>query len=307
MADGCNLYLTESDLIQAQNSLKVGYSKNTENDAQTMLDLYIKNNVEEFKKTIFDSSKPQYKIIDDLFRKAFKNDLSDTDLNKLPKALLTILNVDPNVHGIFHSIPKPRGEYSSPLQHAGELILGAAIIQKEEISTSLGNLIIDKNDIKLSFGQKYFGEHYVSNKTLEADLQLYLKQSNIGVDIKYSKTSTHYGIKNDSFNNSLEKIRNCFADGSLNGYYFISNVEFSEPFINKINEYNILIFQDRFARDLDMQNDFKYLTNIEKKGSIISASIEELNSILDVDHLNLIAKKYDIPQIGYCEKIKFEG
>ena len=305
MTDGCNLYLTEKDLEQIEKSISAGISLDEKNSVRDQL-YNVSKNETVFLKALSDPKTSEYKVIDSMLRVAYHDDITKNDQNKLPRALYTVLKAMPNTPGLFQSIPKPRGSFSSRMQHSGELIVAAGIIQAEKIKTSLGKeLVIDKNNLKLVFGQKFPSKHVSSKNTMESDAQFYLKQGEIGIDIKYSKSSTKYGVKGkDRFNNQLEGIRNCFSDGSLNGYHFISNVEFSSDFIEKINNCNILIFQDRLSRDMEMRDNF--MNSEEQKGSLMSESIEELKSIFEPKELNAIAQKYDIPQIGYCENLTFK-
>jgi len=306
MADGCNLYTTENDLKQIENSINSGFENNGKNSARD----YLKNfsiNEAIFMKALSNTRSIEYKIINSALREAFRGDLTDEDQNNLPEALFTVINAMPNTPGLFQSISKPRGYKSSRMQHAGELVITAGLIQKGKIETSLSNsLIIDKNNLQIVFGQKFPSNFISSVNTIEADILLYLKHDDIGIDAKYSKSSTHYGIKNEySFNKQLEGIRNCFSDGSLKQYLFVSNVKFSIPFIEKINNYNLLIFQDVLSNDIDKMNEIELYCKDEVNGSLLSASIGVLSSIFEPTKLNSVAQKYNIPQIDYCENIAF--
>jgi hypothetical protein len=319
MADGCNLYFTEKDLEKVEESLYKGSQFEDVKTASNILNGRLKNDVDDFKVILADPHDPRHEIVQQLLEKSLSNGkLTKNDEWKLPKALKTVLDIQKNPQGLFERIPKYRGAGSSKMQHGGELLTTAAIIQKGGIPSSSGKkLYIDNTTDKINFGQKLPSKYVSLNKnkdTIEADT--YIERDKgilrgvdvIGIDTKYSKSSSNFSIKDRAkFEKQLNGIQNCFRDGNLQEFYFVSNVKFSGSFKDTVQEYNIKIFKERLSEDSEMRNEFgRYLSSKEKE-TYIPKEFEKFDFAQNPDSLKEIARKYDVPQIGICEEVTYKS
>lgn len=283
--------------------------------ARNIMNNILKNNVDDLKGILSSPNDPGHKILQELLEKTLSHgQLTRDDELKLAPALRTVLDFQKNPQGLFENPPTHRGPGADSMKHGGELLTTAAIIQKGGVYTSLGNkLKIYKTDI-VGFGQKFASKYAVSTLkkgTIEADTliergkNIFGSFDVIGIDTKYTRTSNTYSVK-PGFDRQLTGIKNCFRDGSLQEFYFVSNVKFHPDFKNKVEEYNIEIFKDRLRRDNELKKEFgRYLTDEERK-YYIPEEFEKFDFKEDIQALREASKTYGVPQIGLCEDVKYD-
>lgn len=326
MADGCSLYFTEKDLNQVEKSLTVGNQIDETKTARSILNGRVINSAEDFRAILADPDDPRHAIVQQLLEKALSNGkLNSADEAKLMSALLKVLNLQDNPQGLFQNPPKHQGPGADSMKHGGELLTTAAIIQSKfwgGIQTSLGNrLYIDKVTDIIGFGQKLPAQFALPTKkkgTIEADTLISRitrydpifkmhEFDRIAIDTKYikhPKLHTTYGVM-PGFDRQLNGIRNAFRDGSIQEFYFVSNVDFSEGFKNTVRDYNISIFKDRIESDKILLSDVeKYLTPRERE-TYISKDLENFDFHKHPEVLEKAAKDYGVPQIGYCQNVNY--
>lgn len=318
MADGCNLYFTKKDLEQVEKSLQTGNKPNEVKTARNILNGKVINNVDDFKAILSNPNDTRHKIVQQLLEKSLSHgQLTRDDEFKLSKALKAVLNIQKNLQGLFENPPKHRGPGADSMKHGGELLTTAAIIQKGGIYTSLGNkLYIDKTTDIIGFGQKLPAKYALPARkkgTIEADTLIVRDKGGllgsfdvIGIDTKYSKTSSTYGYY-DGLDRQLKGIQNSFRDGSIQEFYFVSNVQFSERFKERVQDYNIKILKDRLSSDREMRNNFGRYLSEDEKDTYIPQEYEKFDFYKKPEELKKATKEYHVPQIGLCEQVTFES
>ena len=110
------------------------------------------------------------------------------------------------------------------MQHGGELLTAAAIIQKGGIYTSLGNKLKIYQTDTIGFGQIFASKYALSTikaNTIEADTLINRKENYIGIDTKYSKISNIYSAIHE-LDRQLKGMKNCYRSGELHEFYFVS-------------------------------------------------------------------------------------
>ena len=277
--------------------------------ARNTLNSALKYRASDLKTALANFNDPRHKAVQGLLEKALSHEqLTNEDELKLSSALKTVLDVQKNPQGLFEKAPSYRGPGSSAMQHGGELLTAAAIIQKGGIPTSLGNnLKINQND-SVAFGQKLAAKYALSTakiNTVEADTLINRSGKYIGIDTKYSKISSTYSAT-DGFERQLNGIKNGYRSGELREFYFVSNVKFSPQFKEMVENHNIEIFKDRLREDTNLKNNFgNYLTNEERKG-YIPEEYEKYNFKQDKVALREASKTYGVPQTGLCEGVNYK-
>lgn len=307
MADGCNLYFTKKDLEQVEKSLKVGVQPDEVKIARNILNSNLKNNVDDFKGILANPDDPKHRIVQILLVNSLgKNKVTKTEENLLPSALHTVLKDHPNPQGLFEKPPVHRGPGSDPMRHPYELLCAAAIIQKEVV-TSLGNSLKIYPTDRIDFGEKFASSYALSTKkkgTGESDILIGRGAKEIGIDAKYTKELI-YGVKPD-LPGQLNKIRSAFPDGQLHEFYFITNAQFHPDFKKMVDNTNAKIIQDWAKGNNRIYKDFKDITTDEEEIADASEMIRNLDFHSDREEINKLTQKYDIPQIGICERVNFE-
>jgi hypothetical protein len=316
MADGCSLYFTEKDIDQVENSLQKGNQVDEVKTASNILNGRIINNVDDFKSILADHNDPRHKIVQQLLEKSLSNGkLTSDDEWKLSQALKTVLDIQENPQGLFKNPPKYRAPGADSMKHGGELLTAAAIIQKsfsgsilktiEGIPTSLGNkLYIDKSTDIIGFGQKLPSNYALPRKkmgTIEADtlISRVTKRNPILGD-EYKLIGVFPGLERQ-----LKGIQTAFRDESIQEFYFVSNVQLTQNFKERVQDYNIKIFKDRMESDSELRREYgKHLTTEEKK-TYIPEKFENFDFKTNQSALIATAKQFGVPQIGLCEKINF--
>lgn len=277
--------------------------------ARNILNSTLKNNVDGLKGILAKPGETRYKIVQELLAKSLSHgQLARNDELKLGPALKTVLDIQKNPQGLFENPPKQRGPGAESMKHGAELLTTAAIIQRGGVSTSLGNKLRIYSTDTIGFGQKFASNYSVSTRkmdTIEADTLINRGEKVIGIDTKYTRTSTTYSVTHE-LDRQLRGVKNCFRDGSLQEFYFVSNIKFSTPFKHKVEEYNIEIFKDRLGMDNRLKNEFgRYLTDEEKK-YYIPEEFEKFNFKENIQALRNAAKTYGVPQIGLCEDVRYD-
>ena len=241
--------------------------------------------------------------------------LTRDDEWKLPKALKTVLDFQKNPQGLFENPPKHRGPGADSMKHGGELLTTAAILQKGKVYSSAGNeLYIDKTTDIIGFGQKLPAKYALPSRkkgTIEADTLIVRDKGIlggfdvIGIDTKYSKTSFTYGVF-PGLERQLKGIQSSFRDGSIQEFFFVSNVKFTGDFKSRVHDYNINIFKDRLESDIDLRNSFgKYLSSTEKE-IYIPQKFERFDFHKNPTALVQAAKDYQVSQIELCEEVNYK-
>lgn len=329
MAEGCNLYFTEKDLADVELSLQRGNKIDEVKTAGNILNGRIINSVDDFKSILNNPNDPRHKIVQQLLVKSLSNGkLTETDEWKLSKALNTVLNIQDNPQGLFDNPPKHKAPGADSMKHGGELLTTAAIIQKSNndsllrpiggIPTSLGNkLYIDKRTDIIGFGQKLPSKYALPSRkkgTIEADT-LISRVTNrdpifgdeyklIGIDTKYSKSSSSYGVF-PGLERQLKGIQHAFRDESIQEFYFVSNVQFTGKFKERILDYNVKIFKDRMAYDADLRKEYGKHLNSEERKTYIPEKYKNFDFYKDTNALKETAISFGVPQIGLCEEINY--
>jgi hypothetical protein len=330
MADGCNLYFTEKDLDQVEKSLQKGNQIDEVKTASNILNGRIINSVDDFKSILANHNDPRHEIVQQLLEKSLSNGkLTRDDEWKLSKALSTVLDLQDNPQGLFSNPPKHRAPGADSMKHGGELLTTASIIQKTRIDrvfnsfsgipTSLGNqLYIDSRTDIIGFGQKLPSKYALPSRkkgTIEADTLISRVTKRdpifrdeyklIGIDTKYSKTSSTYGVF-PGLERQLSGIQNAFRDGSIQEFYFVSNVQFTGGFKERIFDYNVTIFKDRMEHDSDLRRDFGKHLNSEERKTYVPERFERFDFYKNSSALKEAAKEYGVSQIGLCEEINYK-
>lgn len=328
MADGCNLYFTEKDLKQVEKSLDLGDEVSESKKASDILNGRIINSAEDFLKALDDPKDPRHAIIEQLIHKSLSNGkLRSSDEDKLAAALSMVLHFQKNPSGLFQNPPKTQGPGADSMKHGGELLSTAAIIRESKIwggiRTSLGNkLHLDKQNDIIGFGQKlpaYYALPTRKKGTIEADTLISRitrhdpifgnEYKRIAIDTKYIKYSRlsidpTYGVF-PGLERQLKGIRNAFNDESIQEFYFVSNVRFSDEFKDYVKDYNIKIFKDNLQNDSRLMKGVeKHLTEKEKQ-TYIPKEFAKLDLHKNYEAVEKAAREYKVPQIGYCEYVNF--
>jgi hypothetical protein len=330
MADGCNLYFTEKDIDQVEKSLQRGTHIDEVKAASNILNGRIINNVNDFKSILENPKDPRNKIVQQLLEKSLSNGkLTREDEWKLSNALNTVLDIQDNPQGLFDNPPKHKAPGADSMKHGGELLTTAAIIQKSNndslyrpiggISTSLGNkLYIDKQTDIIGFGKKLPSKYALPSRkkgTIEADTLISRVTKRdpiigdefklIGIDTKYSKSSPSYGIF-PGLERQLTGIQSAFRDESIQEFYFVSNVQFTDKFKDRIFDYNVKIFKDRMENDSTLRKEYGKYLNSEERKTYIPEKFESFDFYKDTNALKETAKAFGVPQIGLCEEINYK-
>ena len=314
MADGCNLYFTENDLKDVEKSIENRKVIDEKRFAANALDSLLKRDAGILSDILNNQEDPKHKQIQNLLEKSLSNgQLIKEDEWKLSKALSTILDIKKDPQGLFSKAPPYRGTRSTAMQHGAELLTTAAIVQECVYSTTGKKLYIDKIYDTIGFGQKLPAK-YTLAKTIEADTviardrNIFGGYDLIGIDTKYSKTSTTYGIKDrDDFERQLQGVRYNFKDGNLQEFYFVSNVKFSQIFKEVVQEYNIKIFNDRMKSDISLRKEAGKQLNPGEAINYIPEGYSKMDFNKDRTAFErTIQNCPHVPQIQICENVSFK-
>jgi len=322
MAEGCNLYNTYSNQEQIREAIRTGPESNARKSARDvasgMLLAALEDHQKGFIKALNDKNHFQHNFTKTLIVKSLgENKVTKQEEDKLPSALHSILKDHPDPQGLFIKPPKNRGPGSSKMSHPYELLSTAALAQRE-VTSSLGKKLKIYSTDRLDFGQKLASNYALSTRkknTFEADTLIRRDDSEdgsskiIGIDAKYTHKS-HYDIirKNDTepdLERQLKGIRKGFWTKELDEFYFVSNVKFGGDFKELVNEYNYKIFKDNIDE----------LKSSYKDKNLSQMEIDKMPKIDDLytdfkknpKKARELAEKYDIPQIGLCEEVNYEG
>lgn len=307
MAEGCNLHLTLLDVNKIEAARNIGEKVDAQNISRELLKCSLKNNSQKFMRVLNDKNHPAYKTAKELLIKALgEGQVTKEEENKLPDTLHLILKDHPNPQGLFEKPPVHRGPGSDPMGHPYELLSAAALIQKEVV-TSLGNFLKIYPTDRIDFGEKFASSYALSTKkkgTGESDILIGRGAKEIGIDAKYTKGT--YTVKSD-FPRQLNGIRNAFFDRQLDEFYFVTNAQFSSDFNEMVDNTNAKIIQDWVEHNNEIYKDFKDITTDEKEIVDASEIIRNLDFHKDRKEINKLTQKYNIPQIGICARVNFEG
>ena len=192
--------------------------------ARQALEMAVKSRVPELKAILGNPEDPRYKTVQGLLEKTLSNGkLTDVDESRLASALKTVLDSNDTPNGLFAKLPEYRGPGSSAMQHGGELIITAAIIQKGGVPTSLGNTLKIERGEPLAFGHKLAAKYALPSRTVntvEADTLISRNGGYVGIDAKYSRSSGAYS-RTEGLERQLSGIRNCYRSGELREFYFV--------------------------------------------------------------------------------------
>lgn len=308
MAEGCNLHSTLSDVNKIEAARNIGEKVDAQNISRELLKCSLKNNSQEFMRVLNDKKHPAYKTAKELLIKALgEGQVTKEEENKLPDALHLILKDHPNPQGLFEKPPVHRGPGSDPMSHPYELLCAAALIQKEVV-TSLGNSLKIYPEDRIDFGEKFASSYGLSTKkkgTGESDILIGRGAKEIGIDAKYTKGS-EYRVKPD-FPRQLDAIRSAFSDNQLQEFFLVTNAQFHSDFKEMVDNTNAKIIQDWAKGNNRIYKDFKDIPTYEKEIVDASLMIRNLDFHNDREKINKLVQKHDIPQIGICEHVNFEG
>jgi len=322
MSEGCNLIFTEKDLQQVEKSIAVGKYADGGKTARNILNGKLRNNVDDLIKILSNPTDivglpddGRYKIVKELLIDSLgRGKVYSEQENKLPSALKTLLKFQKKPYGLFEAPPKHRGPGAESMKHPYELLSTSAIIQKgkQGVQTSLGTkLRINPETDTIGFGHKLPAKYALQTKklgTIEADTIIARKSGfdlkMIGIDAKFTKSGSYSSTSH--LTRQLNGIENCFRDGNLQEFYFVTNKQFSPKFKEMVEQKNIEVFEERMKKDATMYRDFgKHLSDEEKK-SYIPGKINDLDFKEKPSVLNKLSEKYNVPQIGICEKVNYK-
>ena len=290
MPDGCNLYETETDHKEILKSLQEGFPSNVSEDVtsdrRSMMSAAASGKLLGI---LEDSAKVGHKAIREfVYRRIAGNESIPEDYKReLPSAMARIIRHTPDSIGFFMHAPEYYGKGATGLVNglrhhtrgdalAYEILATATLMEKEFPSVgALGNLRIYPTDrpdyhIKLQASYKHVPLEYLDQSkrgTIEADLFIrrprgpFETEKIIGVDFKHSRGNV-YG---DYDLEQLTGIRVAMQTGEIDEFCFVSNVQFSQVFKDKINAVNEELY--RHEKDADSNFDSRNLTPEEHRYS----------------------------------------
>jgi len=306
MAEGCNLYLTLSDIDKIEAARDIGQKTDPSKISRELLKCSLKNDRQKFTEVLSNKNHPAYQTAKELLIKALgEGKVTQEEENRLTSALRLVLKDHPNPQGLFEKPPTHRGPGSTPINHPYEMLCTAALIQKE-VTTSLGNILkIYPTDV-LGFGQKEAANYALSTAkrgTIESDIKIDREDTIIGIDAKYTKEREYKVLP--GLGKELNGVRKAISDGQLNEFYFVTNVHFSSDFKKTVDDTNIKIIKDWAESSNEIYKDFKNLTKVEKEVVGVSDMIINLDFHNDRETINRLVQKHGIPQIGICERVNY--
>ncbi len=290
MPIGCNLYETEEDQKEILKSLREGFPSNVSEDVardrRSMMNAAASGKLLAI---LEDSAKDGHKAIREfVYRRIAGNEsIPDHYKRELPSAIARIIRHTPDSIGFFMHAPEYYGKGATGLVNglrhptrgdalAYEILATATLMGKEFPSVgALGNLRIYPTDrpdyhIKLEASYKHVPLEYLDQPkrgTVEADLFVHRPRGPfetdkiIGVDFKHSRGNVY----NDYDLEQLKGIRVALQTGEIDEFCFVSNVQFSQSFKDKISSVNEELH--RHEKDTDSNFDTRHLTTEEHRYS----------------------------------------
>lgn len=306
MAEGCNLYLTLSDIDKIEAARDIDQKADPSKISRELLKCSLKNDRQKFTEVLSNKNHPAYKTAKELLIKALgEGKVTQEEENRLTSALRLVLKDHPNPQGLFEKPPTHRGPGSTPINHPYEMLCTAALIQKE-VTTSLGNILKIYTTDVLGFGQKEAANYALSTAkkgTIESDIKIDREDTIIGIDAKYTKEREYKVLP--GLTRELNGVRKVISDGQLSEFYFVTNVQFSTKFKEMVDNTNIEIVKDWVKSNDKIYKDFKDITNAEKEIIGVSDMIKKLDFHNDRETINRLVQKHGIPQIGICECVNY--
>lgn len=245
--------------------------------------------------------------------------MTDEEYDRLPRAFYVVLQDHPDAMGIFRAMPSYYGPGASAIQEPYE-ILGAAALMTKPRPTSLGRALSITPQDRVDFGLKTAKGFFQPQRygTIEFDIVVQKPGGVpgidpgrvVGIDAKHTRTTTY-----DSTNGlmrQLEGIRNSFNHGRVHEFYYVSNGQFGSGFRELVDRTNLNLVKDRlreinakhFAPDPPVP--IANLTAAERAALPLERIDPDDLKLYD-DAVRTLAERCDVPQIGLCERVVFDG
>lgn len=311
VVDGCNLYVTEYDVRQITESLHLDVlaarsltSALEPRQARQLLESVPRDRIV---KILEVRTTPAARALGRLLMTATaaQKNLNPDDALRVPDAFRIVFKDHPAALGVFVGVSGERGHGSSGILHGGEILSASALKQGDYITSSGLSLRIEPQD-HIDFGLKHAGEFSARKrgKTLETDILIQqpvglLESARIGVDVKYSKQGK-YGATSD-LKTRLAAVRNALSDGQLDRFVYVTQGEFSDPFLELIEEINrdlVIDWMNEKGEDVALG---PYLTSEER------APVPDLDprviDDMDRDEILDLARTYRIGIVETCEHV----
>jgi len=307
--------MTLSDVDKIEAARNIEQKMEPGKISREMLQCALKNNPKEFMRVLNDQKHPSYEKAKELLIKSLgEGKVSPLEQSRLPKALHSILKNTSNPQGLFEKPPAHRGPGSTPTSHPYEALGAAALIQKE-VATSTGKTLKIHSTDRIDFGQKAASNYTLSTRTkgtIESDVLIQRENAfgviteSIGIDTKYSKRTT-YSTTN-GLTRQLNGIRNSLNDGQLDEFHFVTNAQFSSRFKQMVNDTNTELIKDWVEKsgNSEFNNDIQKISGSKNEDTSISEMVDKLDYNNNRQKINQLTEKYDIPQIGFCEKVNYQ-
>ncbi len=190
------------------------------------------------------------------------------------------------------------------------MLTAAALVKNKCLISSDGKKLNLYNTDRIDFGDKSPLNYTFSSakrNTVEGDVIITRSNGDkVGIDSKYTKETSFRPRDWEEFERELKGVQNNFRSGNLQGFYFASNVPFSESFKNMVNSYNIKIFEDRMKSDTSLGNEAAKNLNANEEKHYIPHEIGRIDFIKNPEAFReTIRNSPGVPQIGLCEKVNF--
>ena len=308
MAEGCNLYVTDKDSKEIQNSLDKGLPSDQRKFASTMLRTAQQSNLTELMNALSKTDHPHHTLVNKTLIKAFgEGKVTKSMEDKLSKAVHTILEDHRNPQGLFEKPPAHRGPGSTSVDHPYEVLCAAALIHAKtsgELISSTGQRLEIKPTDRLDLGQKSPSKNILSTakkNTIESDILIQRNDKVIGFDSKYTSGSTYESISQ----RQLDGIKSALKDGSLTEFHFVTNAIFSSSAKKAINKINRELIAEAAINNKLLYDDLRYATETEENNIKAIEIANKLDFENDRKKINSLIRD-KVRQVGYCEHVNFE-
>jgi len=310
---GCTRGCTPEDFRQICNSIPKNTKEKIKERREKIQDALHRSTSGTLINILSDPGHRAYKSVSALLEKSVGSKMTDKERGKLPEAFRTILKHHPSAMGVFKAPAKERGPSASAVQHHYE-IFSVAALKEKPYKTKLGKELDIANTDRLDLGIK-LAKNYAQPKkhgTIEADMLINrpvspIEEKTIAMDAKYSKEGK-YGPKKETAR-QIEGIRTGLRDGKIDEFYYVTNGVFTPGFHNLVQTTNIEIARDFVENNRKIYSTLKEdWLHSNEKGQIVT---EELSKSFfteeNIDQINELVSKYDIPQIDLCEYVTFRN
>lgn len=307
MAEGCNLYTTDKDFKEIQNSLNKGLPSDQRRFASTMLRTAQKSNLTEFMNVLSNLNHPQHDLVNKTLIKAFgEGKVTKPMEEKLSRAVHTILKDHSNPQGLFEKPPTHRGPGSTSVDHPYEVLCAAALVQ-DKVKSSTGHLLKIYSTDRLDLGQKSPSNHILSTAkkgTIESDILIQRNGNVIGIDAKYTNKTTYR--PKPGLTRQLKGIKSALQDYDITEYHFVTNAKFSSDFKKMVDNMNRELIADAMKNNEELYGGIRNIISTPEQKTINAVELAtKLDFERDRGKINSLINNR-VPQIGYCEEVNFK-